>query len=139
MKILIERPPIYNNLSLVFPLHRGIIFAYGEDIYNPDGVRVSEDLIVHESVHIRQQGGNTEGADLWWSKYMRDEQFRLEQEIEAYAHQYNFICRKIQNKQRRFEILRMMAEILSRPTYGSCISIDSALLKIKEKANDITK
>lgn len=137
MKILIERPPIYDNLSLVFPLHRGIIFAYGEDIYNPDDVRVSEDLIVHESVHIKQQ--KELGPDIWWSKYMRDTDFRLSQEIEAYAEQYNFICRKEQNKQKRFEILKRMAEILSSATYGKCIGLGNALLKIKEKSNDITK
>lgn len=137
MKILIEKPPIYNNLSAVFPLHRGIIFAYGDTIYNPDDVRLSDDLIVHESVHIKQQGGTIEGAELWWSKYMRDENFRLEQEIEAYAHQYNFICRKMQDKRNRFKLLKRMAEILSGPSYGSCVSLSGALLKIKEKASNI--
>lgn len=133
MKILVEKPPNYNNIGLAFPLHYGILFTYGDTLYNPDNVRISEDLIVHEETHARQQ---TE-PDLWWGKYLRDPQFRVEQEVEAYANQYNFICRKVQNKQKRFEIVKRMAEILSSPMYGGCINLGAAVLKIKEKANGI--
>lgn len=39
-------------------------------------------LIAHEMVHVRQQAAT--GWLAWWWRYLTDESFRLDQELEAY-------------------------------------------------------
>ena len=138
MKILIEHPPIWASACAVFRIHDAVIFTYGDTIYNPGDVPISDDLIVHEETHAKQQNHNDEDAALWWGKYLRDPEFRVEQEVEAYANQYNFLCNIIQNKQKRFEVVKRMAEILSGPVYGECIGLEKALFLIREKSNENT-
>lgn len=137
MKIVIGKPPVWNNVCNAFQINPGItLFTYGDAIYNPGGAQITDDLMIHEQVHGKQQKHNDDEAALWWGKYLRDPEFRLSQELEAYAEQYKFLCRKIQNKQQRFEIVKRMATILSGPLYGNCISFGSAVLKISEKAHE---
>lgn len=137
MKITIGKPPIWDNACVAFQINpSSVLFTYGDTIYNPGDAQITDDLMIHEQVHAKQQKHNDEDAALWWGKYLRDPEFRISQEVEAYAEQYKFLCRKIQNKQQRFELVKRMAEIMSGPLYGNCISFGSALFKIKEKANE---
>jgi len=136
MKIKNSKPPIWDKANKVFKINPNtVLFAYGDTIYNPSGAHITDDLLIHEQVHAKQQKYNDKDAEIWWNKYLVDPEFRLSQEIEAYAEQYKFMCIKIQNKQQKFEILKRMAEILSGPLYGECINFNQALLKIKEKSN----
>ena len=59
-----------------------IVFTYGDIIYTRQPL--SYGLITHETTHIMQQAKN---KDEWWGRYLIDDDFRLEQEIEAYQRQ----------------------------------------------------
>ncbi len=111
---------------------RTTLFAYGDILYNPGGVEVSDDIMVHEEVHQGQQNGN---PALWWGRYLREEEFRIQQEVEAYGKQYWYICtHKTQNKQTQFTLLKRFAELLSSPLYGSCVGLNRALQLIKQES-----
>lgn len=129
MKILIEKPPIYDAIiSAGMNPHKGVIYTYGETIYNPSGIELREDVIKHEKFHMRQQGDDPEG---WWSRYLDDQYFRIEQEAEAYARQYDFICKNLKDRNFRARVLVQMADSLSSPIYGSVITEQSAMSIIK--------
>ena len=96
MKIIIEKPPIYEAILAhrMTPSEK-TIFTYGDTIYNPNNVPISDDLMVHEEVHSKQQNHSDDYAEIWWGRYLVDPCFRIAQEVEAYANQYDFICKKI--------------------------------------------
>ena len=49
MEIVRDFPPIYDEIKTVFPMSgRGVIFAWGNKIYNPSGVYIPLQLIAHE-------------------------------------------------------------------------------------------
>jgi len=136
VKIKNEKPPIYENACAAFRINpKTVIFTYGDTIYNPNNLDLPDDIIAHEMVHVAQQKANDKDAELWWGKFLRDPEFRLAQELEAYSKQYNFICKKkTQNKQIRFNVLKRYSEILSGGLYGNCVSFNRAMQLIKEEA-----
>lgn len=126
MKIVETFPPNYDLIQIVFPnceKHEAI-FCYGDTIHNPFKVEVRSDLEHHESIHQKQQGDN---PDLWWSKYLQDEQFRLEQEKEAYGEQLLF-SKKLDGVNRNMYdwLKEKIAESLSSELYGNLISYQEA-------------
>lgn len=131
-----EKPPIWENARAVFRINLDtVIFSYGDTIYNPGKVEIPPDIMIHEMVHIGQQKGNREDAALWWGKYMRDAEFRLSQEVEAYGKQYWYICtKKSQDKRVQWNVLKRFAEILSGPLYAGCVGLPRAIQLIKEEA-----
>ena len=134
MQIKNEKPPIYDKiLQAGMQPSDNVIYAYGNVIYNPSGKNITPDLIVHEKTHCRQQGNDPND---WWDRYLDDGIFRIQQEVEAYANQYNFICKIQKDKNKRNKILRNMAIILSSITYGSIIGSSAAYKMIKNKANE---
>ncbi len=137
IKISTEKPPVWDNARAVFKINPDtVVFAYGDTIYNPGQVVIPDDIMVHEMVHIGQQKNSREEAALWWGKYMRDPEFRLSQEVEAYGKQYHYICTKMtQNKQMRFNALKRMSETLSGPLYAGCVGLHRAMELIKQEAN----
>lgn len=108
--------------------HEGVIYTYGDVIYNPSNISIPEHLIVHESTHCEQQGND---PDAWWGRYLIDSYFRIEQETEAYARQFAFICRKVKDRNQRHRICLDLARILAGPIYGNVIGQMSAYQKIK--------
>jgi hypothetical protein len=88
MEIKTGYPPNIETIKLVFPVTEHTIYAYGDVIYSPQGENIRPDLIFHENVHREQQGGNPEA---WWGRYLSDVEFRLSQEVEAYAKQVEFV------------------------------------------------
>lgn len=136
-EIKIEKPPIYDNAVATFKINpRTVLFAYGDTIYNPGDVDLvkADDILEHEKVHLLQQKNSRDEAELWWGKYLRDPQFRLSQEVEAYGKQYSYICKhKTQNKQLRFNVLKRFAEILSGPLYDYCVSFYKSMDLIREE------
>jgi len=67
-KMTIEEslPPNYEEIIKVIPTVKdteNVIFTYGAVIYNPDKGHIPDHLMVHESVHTRQQGDDPKH---WW-------------------------------------------------------------------------
>ena len=135
MKIIAnECPPIYDKIPQAgMQPTDNAIYTYGDTIYNRSGGTITPDLMIHEETHCIQQGNDPDG---WWDRYLNDGLFRIQQEVEAYANQYKFICQIQKDRNRRDKVLRNMATILSSPTYGSIIGSNAAYKMIKDKANE---
>jgi hypothetical protein len=117
MEIVKEYPPNYAEIVKVFPSarRRGVIFAYGDTIYNPSGEELSHHLKVHEAVHgIRQK---ELGVDAWWERYLTDYKFRYYEELLAHRAEYQSMTKNANRQQRRMA-LKAIAKRLASPLYG---------------------
>ena len=108
--------------------HGGVIYTYGDTIYNPSGVDLPDHLIAHEETHSTQQGAD---PDAWWDRYLQDPYFCIEQETAAYARQYAYICATVRDRNQRNRILLDLSRILAGPVYGNVIGTTDAYKKIK--------
>ena len=128
MKVSFEKPPVWDEAGKVFPLdgRYGVVFTYGDTLYNPWKVQIPTDLRVHEEEHMRQQGGTDEGAKAWWDRYLSDKAFMVEQEAEAYAAQYAFVCGVVKDRNKRVREMRQLAQMLSGELYGNAVSLAEA-------------
>ncbi len=74
-----------------------MVFTYGDTVYNVkldiDGKAIPLDphLEVHERIHIAQQAREGVTPESWWKSYLASPEFRLKEEVEAYAKQYEFV------------------------------------------------
>ena len=84
MNIVVDRPPNYDAIVEAFPraADMGVIFAYGDTIYNPSGFDIAPPLIAHEKAHGRRQAGDPAA---WWTDYIAFWDFRYFEELEAHA------------------------------------------------------
>lgn len=129
MEIKCEQPPNFKLLNEVFKLTNLNVYAYAPDIYNPNNCYLDPVVILHESVHIKQQGSE---PATWWNRYLVDPSFRFIQESEAYAAQYKAICKKFKDRNTQARHLHTLATDLSSPTYGNVCSMQEAERVIKE-------
>lgn len=129
MNILKDFPPNIEKIRKAFPIQKNTVFTYGDTIYAP-GITftIPRDLIEHEGIHMAQQGKDPER---WWDRYILDTQFRFDQEIQAYQHQYRYYCKFVKSRDIRFEFLKSIAWDLSGPLYGNMISFRDAIAVIK--------
>jgi hypothetical protein len=117
MAILLETPPIYARILDAFPLakKRGVIFSWGENIYNPSGVDIPDHLIIHERLHSRRQNGDPRG---WWDKYLEDSEFRLNEEILAHIAELSYVKDHAPSRELRRGAAGAVALRLRNPLYG---------------------
>ena len=128
MKIEINYPPNIEKIKERFDLgNRSVVFTYGDTLYNPSGVTIPDHLIVHEQTHTKQQVDPV----AWWDRYLKDDAFRLSQELEAYRNQYQFVKGTVNNKNIAFSFLLSVAKDLSSELYGNIISMNEAVKKIE--------
>lgn len=138
MKVRIKKgyPPNIDAIRKVFPLSGGEIFAwnlkeeFGGIIFNPQGFDVPAWLVAHEKVHFRQQARHRSTED-WWAQYLVDTEWRLEQELEAHQVEYRSFCRSHLDRNVRTRFLRLLAQRLSAPMYGSIITAQDAIKRIR--------
>jgi hypothetical protein len=134
MKEVYTQPPnIADIVQFVNPTEQ-TIFAYGDTLYNPHRLYIYPDLWVHEQVHQHQQEAFGT-PELWWAKYLRDKAFRLEQEVEAYATQYNYV--KKYAPQAAKEALFDFASSLSSPMYAVDITYQQAENMVRLRSKQI--
>jgi len=119
-----EYPPNIDEIRKVFDLgDRDVLFAWGITLYNPKGNAVPPHLMVHEKVHQMQQ--REVGVEKWWDRYLKDKDFRLNQEVEAYAYQYQFVKKEV-NARTAKTFLFALASDLASPVYGNMIQYGRA-------------
>lgn len=135
IKTSTNKPPNYEEILKKFPVKdMPVVFTYGDTLYNvPENYNVPQHLARHEFVHMKQQGEDPAG---WWKKYIADDQFRLEQELEAYAVQYKFV-KETTSRKRSDHFLDVVAFDLSSDVYGRIISFQDAQTKIRNLAKQI--
>lgn len=129
-KIELKYPPNYSEIKDSLNPPTSSIYAYDNVIYNPSERQIYEDEEIHEQVHFNQQGKQPR---VWWNKYLRDKDFRLSQELEAYSLQYQFL-KKVTLARHLKEALQEMAHALAND-YGLDIDYGRAekLIKSYEK------
>lgn len=140
MKISNEKPPIYDEANALFKLdelNMGTIFTYGDTLYNPSKILLTQDLIAHEEMHAHQHQHDETVAKLWWKRFIEDPQFRVDQEIEAYGAQYKFLCNSQRDRNKRAVILHRLAGMLASPMYGNIITHSEAQRRIRESATGV--
>lgn len=122
-KVVISPPPNMSAILQVFPqaAERGVIFSYGDTIFNPSGVRISPELMAHECVHgLRQE---VAGVERWWDQYLTNPLFRLDEEIYSHHEEHRA---SVKRHGYRARDLQRIAERLSSPLYGSLLTIAQA-------------
>src|SRR4051812_45831680 len=92
-EIIISVPPNFEELAVVFPQVKvmvGVIYSWGNKIYNPDDVPISAWLKAHENVHGQRQ--LKMGVLEWWTKYLQDIDFRFGEEVPAHHTEFRQFC-----------------------------------------------
>jgi hypothetical protein len=87
--IIVDRPPNFDRILAAFPeaAGAGVIFAYGDKIYNPGGKVIPAALMQHEYVHCDRQSEYVK-PDLWWDYYITDPAFRYAEELLAHVAEF---------------------------------------------------
>lgn len=132
VKVVHAYPPNFAAIKAVFPkaASPGVLFTYGDTVYNPSGIKIPPQLIAHERVHIAQQQQTL--ADLWWSQYLWSAEFRLDQEIPAHQAEYRYLLEHgVTNRALRRRHLPRIAKRLSGPLYGHLIGREKAIRLLK--------
>ena len=124
MQIVVDFPPNIDAIRKRFLLSGREIFAYGDKIYSPGSDTLPDELIRHEEVHERQQGDDPEG---WWERFLRDDAFRLSQEMEAHIVEYQTICKTVLDRNERVKVAAHIAHKISSWTYGRMITYRKAM------------
>lgn len=121
-------PPVFDSARELWGVSfDNTVFTYGDTIHTKNPM--SEDLLVHELVHVGQQ--TKMGKDEWWAKYFEDAEFRLSQEIEAYKAQYKWVTENINDRNVRIKYLIFYSQSLSGSMYGGIISEREARKQIQ--------
>jgi hypothetical protein len=127
MKVLIERPPMWEKIDAAFNVRgRAVIFTFGDIVYNPMGVGVSKALIRHEAKHSVRQQREGWRPEMWWERYISDPEFRLDEEIHAHIAEYAYIKATERDRNRQARYLQGCAARLAGPLYGNLLTIGRA-------------
>lgn len=126
----IDEAPNLEELKKTFKVdENNLIISYGDRIF-VKGKRLSPDLLVHELTHCDRQGFKEDTAKRWWERYMREVQFRLEEEVIAYKNQYEYCLKVYKDRNKQAKILWSLAGHLAGSQYGNLISHSDAMLLI---------
>lgn len=123
-------PPNIEEIAKVFMHQTGVVYCFGADIYNPDNSYIDEPQLVHEGIHTTQQGDKPQD---WWERYLRDNDFRFAQELEAFQAQYRCFCERVKDRNYCDKYLRKLARSLSSETYGKICNLSEAMQAINSK------
>jgi len=132
MKIINDVPPNYEEVKKHFDLTGiSVVFTFGNIIYNPSKVEIGPEIIAHEEVHKAQQE-EVGGPEKWWDKFLKDKEFRLQQELAAYRTQYKFVdsLEHISRKQKD-NFLDQISFMLAGKMYGNLMTHPQAKSKIR--------
>lgn len=134
--IIIGWPPNIEEIAVAFPIvrrmgtNRDLAFSYGDAIYTPTRWKhMPGHILEHEQVHGRQQLAM--GVESWWTRYLIDKQFRLEQELMANRVQWQAIIDSGAPRFERRKLLSFMAGLIAGPLYGHMITKEQAKREIR--------
>ena len=133
MKVVRGFSPNKNEIERILGIFKDSVYCWGDVLYTPDlpvGEELPEDIYIHEQVHQKQQE-NYAGPEAWWAKYLYNEKFRQEQEVEAFREQYQFVKEKTTNKIAKL-CLFDLADNLRSPMYGLLLSHQEAEYLIRK-------
>lgn len=129
VEIVVGKPPVFDVCQEKFGIkYESTYFAYDGKIYTSNADNITEDIVVHEKVHHRQQE-EAGGTEKWWNKYLADDKFRLSQELEAYKTQYSFLKGKL-NREELAKYVYFWSLNLAGKAYGGIIGVNEAIKQI---------
>lgn len=127
-----ERPPNYARILDTFPnaSNYGILFTYGQDIYNPSGGVIPDWLLAHEKKHCERQTD----PEAWWEQYLTDDEFRYNEELIAHREEYRVQMKKTKDRNVRIKLAVVAAKRLVAPLYNyqPPRSLNQAIKDIRE-------
>lgn len=133
VKIIHKFPPNYEEIKRIINPPSNAIFAWGDTIFQPHKEEIPTDIAYHEQIHCQRQHKYLE-PEIWWKKWLYDQEFRKEEEVIAFAGQLEFI-KKFYNAKAVKEALDEMAENLSK-NYKLKITIPQAATLIRKKTEE---
>lgn len=121
MKIVRARPPLWEEIHAAFPMASkpGVIFTWGDTIYNPSGVVITPELKAHEGVHFSRQTNHPPAIEAWWRRYIADPEFRFAEELPAHRAEYQAFRNRVRCYPSRAAFANALAQRLASPLYGS--------------------
>lgn len=140
MKIEIANPPLFDEILKVFPKAAGpgVIFAWGDTIFNPSGIEIPPALLAHEEVHGHRQrnlsyDSVSSNVEEWWQKYLADPEFRYNEELHAHAAELNSLKRSVKDRNQRARLMQATAVRLLAPlySYGVPKSLNQAIADLR--------
>lgn len=131
-KVIFDRPPLWAEIDAMFKVAgKNVIFSWGPNaIYNPQGVKISRELMAHEEVHGARQGKTDEEIFAWWRRYLKEPMFRFEEELPAHRAEYQAFCKRHGSSLARMTYLGAIAKRLSSDLYGNIVTYSQAREKI---------
>lgn len=126
VKIVQKYPPNYKAICKAIPGVKdnpNIIFTYGDTVYSPSTDDLPDHLRQHEATHVSQQ--TQMGKDEWWDEYLKNPEFRLKQELQAYRAQYKVVVKK-RDWRYTEAILKAISTDLSGAMYGNILTYPEA-------------
>lgn len=124
MRIIRAEPPNIDAIDAIFKVRgKPVIFSWDGAIYNPHGIRVTPELLIHEKVHSDRQFGKPEA---WWDRYLSDKSFRLDEELHAHRAEFRFLRSRAFKPGKIARELAGVAARLAGPLYGGMVSLDEA-------------
>jgi hypothetical protein len=139
MKIEIARPPNFEQILAAFPNadKPGVIFAFGDTIYNPSGIPIPAALLAHETVHChRQCHPGKMSPEIWWTLYIQDNHFRYSEELFAHVAEYKAQKHGLDGNHKA-KLLMATAARLVAPLYNyqPPRSLKQAVFDLREEIN----
>jgi hypothetical protein len=129
MTIIVDYPPIIEEIKAAFPAvntNKGVIFSWGDKIYNPHNVPISAALHAHELVHGSRQTTDETAIIKWWRTYMVDSEFRVYEELLGHKAELNVLLQTVSDRNKRNLLVQQVAMRLSGPIYGNAITLSEA-------------
>jgi len=135
MKTKERKSILWKLFKFLFPKAdmKEVYLAFWKYIFMPKGVKECPvSMVVHESVHLKQQGDSLVGALIWWVKYYFSKKFRYSQELEAYRTQVQwFDDTQNQPYKTRWLYRKEVAKILASNMYGNMVTEEEAFNQLK--------
>jgi hypothetical protein len=131
--IINERPPNFEQIKVAFPRaeNTGVLFAYGDRIYNPSGIVVPPALIAHEEVHLHRQ--RDAGPIYWWDRYLVDSEFRYHEELLAHAAEFKHQKHSDRNASARLLLSTALRLVAPLYNYQPPVSLAQAIKDLKQE------
>ena len=137
-QIIRDYPPMIAEIDNKFNvMGKKIIYSWGNKLYNPNKLHVTDALAKHEAFHGDRQ--EEYGVENWWKLYLADSAFRLHEEVFAHAIEYHTMSiDPVLSRHQRRVALKQVAQKLASPLYGSLLSTKGARKLILNEVHKVS-
>lgn len=134
-EIIVAFPPLIEEIKVAFPVvndNKGVIFSWGDKIYNPHNVPISIALHAHEFVHGSRQTSDEAAIIKWWRTYLVDPEFRMHEELLGHKAELSVLLQNVADRNKRNMLIQQVAMRLSGPIYGNSITLSEARKRLMQ-------